>query len=382
MINQRTLRPWPAVCASIFLSLLWPGQVLSAPSVTSVSGDFGPGGLVQVSGSSFGVQGPTILLFDDFEGVDVGSPIPLESPTIGAWSNANHEPLGFDLGRSGSRSFLGAGGKNLRQLQLKLGAKHRDAFVSYWVRLAPGSYFPGNSWPDGRRRNHFSQDSSWKFSWLMEGDGASNPDLYDLCLPTHTGGGGIFQTAGNSIQPSGRYIGNSPSWWNWNGWMRMSFTIRDPSNFPGDDHMESQIVGTSGFYTKQHSPVFDKISKADQNFDTFNVPGWLRWRDDGNADVLPLYDDIYIAVGPGASARAELVDAPVYEHARQIEILLTESWSENQINVRVPRAVDLNSGGTLWYLFVTDAQGHRNAVGVPVGACAQCPQEPDPVGIE
>ena len=382
MINQRTLYLSPATCASVFLALFCPGEVLSTPSAISVTGDLSPGGLVQVSGSNFGSQGPTILLFDDFEGVDAGSPIPLESPTIGAWSNAHHDPLGFDLGRSGSRSFLGAGGKNLRQLQLKLGEKHRDFFVSYWVRLAPGSYFPGRNWPDGRRLNHFSQDSSWKFSWLMEGDGASNPELYDLCLPTHTGGGGIFQTAGNSIQPTSRHIGKNPSWWNWNGWMRMSFTIRDPSVFSADDHMATQIVSDSGFYFQQHSAVFDKISNANHNFDTFNVPGWLRWRDDENTDVLPLYDDIYIAVGPGASARAELVDAPVYEQARQIEILLTESWSQNQINVRVPRAVDLSSGSTVWYLFVTDAQGHRNALGVPIDACAQCPQEPDPVGIE
>ena len=382
MIKQRTLCLWPAGCAILFLALLWPGQVLSTPSVISVIGDFGPGGVVQVSGSNFGVQGPAILLFDDFEGVDAGSPIPLESPTIGAWSRADHEPLGFDLGRSGSRSFLGAGGKNMRQLQLKLGAKYRDFFVSYWVRLAPGSYFPGNNWPDGRKLNHFSHDSSWKFSWLMEADGASNPDLYDLCLPTHTGGGGIFQTAGNSIQPTNRHIGKNPSGWSWNGWMRMSFTIRDPSVFHGDDHMETQILSASGFFSQRHSAVFDRISKADHNFDTFKLPGWLRWRNDKNADVLPLYDDIYIAVGPGASARAELVDAPVYEQARQIEILLTESWSQNQINVRVPRAVDLKSGGTVWYLFVTDAQGHRNALGVPVDACAQCPKEPDPVGIQ
>jgi hypothetical protein len=386
MLNQRSLYLSLAVLAGTVLALSWPRAVFSTPAISSAIGDFGPGGLVQVSGSNFGSEGPTILLFDDFEDVPIGESISLNSPTIGAWTERNlYDPVAYGTGRSGSRSFLAwhAEKQVMRQLMLVMPEKHRDIHISYWVRLAPNTYFPGTNWPDGRMPNTFPWDSSWKFNWLVDQNGWVHDDgLYDICLPTHTGRG-QFQLAGNSAIVTNRYPGNS--WWDWDGWMRMSFSVRDALKALDDEHMQSTFVSDKGHFTQSHAAIANQpdaaVGLVEHQFSRVNFPGWIR-AGSGGDDVAPLYDDIYIAVGPGASARIELADAPAYEQSRHIELLLVESWSPNQVNARVPRAVDMRSDGDVWYLFVTDAQGRRNSTGIPVETCLECPETPDPVGVQ
>ena len=61
---------------------------IAAPAITGVAGSMADGQTVTISGSGFG-NGPTVLVFDDFESGDgqPGQSIPLTSPEVGKWSD-------------------------------------------------------------------------------------------------------------------------------------------------------------------------------------------------------------------------------------------------------------------------------------------------------
>lgn len=84
----------------------------------------------------------------------------------------------------------------------------------------------------------------------------------------------------------------------------------------------------------------------------------------GDASSAPRYDDVYLSIGPNAQARVEIADSPVYANAREIVIQPSTSWSDNQIKVIVQKGALSSLSNS--YLFVTDKDGNRNALGVPV----------------
>ena len=351
------------------------------PSIQSIKGNFGPNEVIKISGAGFGHDGPQIILFEDFEDVKPGDTIPLSSPIIGEWSASSHNPIAFDLGRSGNRSLMTGGGA-ARQLQLSTPEYHTNIFVSYWVRLAPNTYFPGSNWPNGRHLETFPEDSAWKYAWLMEDNGHRHDDgKFDVAIVTYTGSSAHQHQSwsGNAARFSNRWIGSG--WFNWNNWMRMSFTMRDPRDFPESPIGLTHIVSEGkNPLIVQHSSVDRIVTDAGYpRVNQLNVPGWVK--NSGAEDVNPLYDDIYVAVGPGAAARVELADSITYEDARHIELLITEAWSDSHLEVSVPRAVALLSGRS-WFLFVTDAEGNRNASGIPIEVCSECPVSPDPIMVE
>ena len=349
------------------------------PSIQSIQGNFGPSEVIKISGEGFGHNGPQIILFEDFEDVEPGNTIPLSSPIIGKWSASSHDPLAFDLGRSGNRSLMTGGGA-ARQLRLTTPEYHTNIFVSYWVRLAPNTYFPGSSWPDGRNLETFPADSAWKYAWLMEDSGYRHDDgKFDVSIVTYTGSDKHQSWAGNAASFTNRWIGSG--WFNWNNWMRMSFTMRDPNDFPGSPIGLTHIVSEGkGPLTVEHSGV--QTINTDAGYprvNQLNVPGWVK--NSGAKDVNPLYDDIYVAVGPGAAARVELADSSTYEDARHLELLIAEYWSDSYLEVSVPRAVGPSARGS-WFLFVTDSEGKRNSSGIPIEICPECPSPPNPIMIE
>lgn len=368
---------------SIIVLGAWSSSVQAVPNPSNVQLSGEGDRDVIIFGTSFGDDGPEIVLFDDFEGQDLNNPISGSSPRIGKWTlpaGGNPIPIAYGLGRSGSRSILTYDGSRQRQMQLQLNELHSDIFISYWVRLAPGSYFPGTEWSGGRQMNKFSTDSSWKFTWLINtADGFGGGDgLYDICLPTWTGSGG-FQVAGNSTPPaSDRYV--ESSWWDWSGWMRVSIAISDPTRVTGDRYMTTQLVSQRGHVVRKHSAIASSELPLELHvFDTVNFPGWIR-TNSGN-DVMPLYDDIYVAVGGGAKARVELANTQSYADATQIELLLVDGWSDSEIRASIPPAVAID-GESTWYLFVTDAAGQRNSAGWKFEACEGCPLPPGQISVD
>jgi hypothetical protein len=338
--RSRKLRAGGSAALTALLGLTLARLGAAAPSVTTAQGNADPGTTITVTGSGFGSQGPNVVMFDDFES---SSPF-----KIGRW---NGTPVSYNGGRSGSKSELVD--SNAPVLTAGFGGSYSEALISYWVRLTTPR-FPGDTTADYQ----FSSNSSWKFVWLMDGNGYHNDGLYDLCLPTHAGASGNFMLAGNDFNY--KQIGND--WWSWTNWMRITVWIRDNSSnagffetFSNEKHFKRINFGSN--------PPF--ASGVTRTFSQLNVPGWIR------SGGEPIYDDVYVAVGPGAVARVELADSPVYDDASTIDTLLVKSWSDSSINAEVPN-VTVSSGQA--YVFVTDANGNRSPVGLSL--CTTCPAPP------
>lgn len=345
------------------------GIASAAPQPNGLEGELQAGEVVTIRGSGFGSTGPDVRLFEDFEGSSPGSAVTGSGPYIGSWDGLSNDPVIVGEGRSGGGALDAYNGERQRMLTLQFGSKQREIFVSYWVRIPPGSRFPGDTSGTGR----FSNDSSWKMMWLMNTtDGHQNNGLFDLCLPTHTGGG-TFQLSGNSFKVADRYISND--WFSWNNWMRVSTWIRSPLEKSPGGRFEV-VSADRGHFVNNFDAPSNEVSYSNQIFDVMNIPGWIRT--DGGSQVRPQYDDIYVATGAGAAARVELANDSSYSRATRVELLLVESWSGSEVRARLPRSVDLD--GESWYVFVTDGNGSRNNTGVKAD-CTDCSQRPKPPAL-
>jgi len=325
-----------------------PGSLIAS----GVTGPIAPGGVVRIApeaGTSFGAQGPQVLLFDEFEGTP-GTNIPLDGAAVGAWTGKtdSRPPLySNEIARSGTTSFLAFDANTSLQRQLKVGfPDDTEILVSYWVALPAGSRFPGNT----TTTQQFSTDSSWKFAWLMDNGGYGSDGIYDQCLPSHVGNGNFYLGGNDGNLATG--LGNS--WWDWYEWVRISVWFRaastNPSTNNGDGFLQTvsrnRAVGTMDLGNR---PTFQG---GTESFDSLNVPGWIRER--GGASVRPHYDDIYVAVGPGAAARVEVGDQPVYTDCTNLAMAIVNSWTDDEIEVELLGNNDMPSFEGR-YLFIHDA---------------------------
>ena len=391
-------------CVALLGSLPLVGMapfVFAAPVPTGASGTLAGGQTLTVSGSSFGTQGPHIVLMEDFERDTAGQKVQLGGAPVGAWTgyNSSNTFLASPNAHTGKVGFHAFDyphqGANI--LNLALSGQYQEAFISYWVAIPAGKSFPGglgpNSSPTPPGPGEWPTDSAWKFAWLVQGAGAnSTASMFDLRTMDY-GGPGMFQPAESNsgyamyIEP-GNYLMNAndigSSWWTWNGWNRLTTWMRGnstvPSGAPGG--MQQTLNNQSGLSTWSFGnpvtyPTSAMFQKGVPNYFTqINVPGWIRENSGPNAD--PTYDDIYIAVGPGAAARVELTDSATYAGSKHATILRAINWSNTQVTAQIPSA-GLDFSGTA-YLYVTDSNGDTNAGGIAVGTVGgtTAAVQPDP----
>ena len=338
--------------------LMSADMALAAPVVGGVSGTVADGGAITITGSGFGA-GPAVKLFDDFEGGSAGDAIPLTSPKVGQWSSASHEPVYDGNSHSGATGCRIYDGDTQRQFRLSFGGDYTEVFFSFWVRVPNGTCFPGNG--EGGtdlEPGEFSFDSSWKFTWLFNDNGCIGDGLFDCCMPTHIGLHGSFLLAGND--GNYKYLPSPSAWWSWTSWMRMTFWTR---GLPGNGRAFWQTVSAEhGQALANYStPVFVNSSHPDgfdQNcFDAIHFPGWLR--SGSGANVRPVYDDIYVALGANAQARVELGDAAQYAQCRNLALCTPTSWTTGSIKATV-RAGSFGAGDPI-YVFVVDKDGNASA---------------------
>lgn len=347
---------------SIACLALGTPAAFAAPSISTATGSVSGGSELTVSGSGFGSVGPKIVLFDDFERGSPGQGMTAQAP-IGSWSSAS--PVYTSDARTGKNGVLvyNASSGSMRKMTASLGGDQTEVFYSFWVRIPDGGFFPGR---DVTGPKMFSSDSSWKFTWLMDGSDGYNTAGFDMCFPTHSGRGS-FMIAGNDY--NFMHLGND--WWSWNSWMRVSVWVRGASSLP-------TTSASSGFFqvVSQEKGVdlrpfgTDKIFQGggvSSKFNMINIPGWIR-PEITDSRIKPVHDDIYIAVGKGSVARVEVADAATYSAAKNISIVPVTSWSSSKITAKVPQAGV--GSGSQWYLYVTDAEGNTNAQGIPLNSKA------------
>lgn len=365
-------------------SLTLCAPAFAAPVITGTQGAAGDGQTITVSGTGFG-NGPKVLIFDDFESGNgaVGGAIPTTSPKVGQWTQYGHQtgrPRYSSYANSGTHAWRLSdpafdpnidNGNRVGQFLQLFSSPITEVFIAFQAAVPPNTTFPGASSP-----RTFPSVSSWKFSWVYDGDmGFGGDNRADMCLPTQVGGG-QFWYAGND----GNLADLGNAWWTWNGFNHMSMWLRANTSNPsssGNTYFQA-VNAEKGMTQKSWSDrsVFPE-SGGTKSWDRMTVPGW--WGNGDNTKNQATYDDVYVATGPNAAARIEIGDAPVYSQVHNITILTPTSWNGSQITATV-RAGSFKSFSNA-YLFVVDSNNNVSA-GFPVcTSCAVMPMPPTDVEV-
>lgn len=345
---------------------LLASAVNAAPTVSTIKPTSGSNPTIEITGSGFG-GAPNVIVFDQFEaGTSAGSAIPVTAATQGAWSGIDGVPEYDSLAHSGkfsARTWAGSP-RHMGQFQAKLPDGTTSVLMSYWVHIPPGTPFPGQYF-SGSNIGNWSTDSSWKMAWVYD-QSYSGGDA-DVCLPTHVGYG-IFQINGNDGvrfgDAEGR-VGIQPDWWNWNNWMRVTTWLRANASDPlldGDWYFNVVSAGKTSYTMSGKKPIFDADGAAIKQYRNLHIPGW--YREQSSQDMRPLYDDIYVAVGPNSAARIELGNASTLSKVTALEIQPVVSWADGKVTVKLNQGgiKDLNQA----YLYITDQNNVTNATGIPL----------------
>ena len=305
-------------CVSLALLLCAPllASAADGPTIQGVS--WHQGGL-RVEGSGFG-DGPEVKLFENFEhgsyfserlapaGADWYAQVVAVDEGGGNTAHRAHDPAAVALGRSG-----------VAQIMVLLGGSYRQAYLAYSVRVPDGTTFAGATQP-----RTFSSMSSWKFTWLMSGsNGFQEPDRFDLCTPTHVGGGNA-QIGGNTGTVA--WISALPNWWAWDSYNHLSTWIALEPELTSAIRYEFDVVNARG----RHHVTGDNLGypggfiNTDYLFDRVGIPGW--WGNGDNSQFDGRYDNLYAAVGPNARARLMLSDAADLDASERRLHLLPSGW--------------------------------------------------------
>lgn len=322
---------------------------------------------VTIEGSNFGL-GPDIVLFDDFNNHESNKVAELDSPLIGSWDSYGvwaGRPKVVDYGderlvKVRDYTYPSSSGNRMAQLEKRF-ERTSQIFFSFSVMLPEGNHFSGSN-----QLRTFPSESSWKFSWLMDGpDSTGNDGLFDICIPTHTGNG-RFALAGNDGT-----LGGVPSdkAWSWTKKNHMSFGLIKKEGSDTEGHLLFQHAGTAGKgFRDERKDQTVMLPDATKSFDRVRFPGW--W---GNGDLEnfnALYDDFYIAVGPNALARVELTDHSSVKNAAVRLPMPVVSWQPEEITIKVHKKYI--EGGDRYYVEVFNAENRSDLYEKHL-YCSLCP---------
>lgn len=324
-----------AICLVLACASAW-----AAPSISGVSGTASGGEAITISGSDFG-NGPSIVIFDDFEKGTSGSAIATGSSSaqVGGWSslgltNPIYSTAAKVSGSLAMRSDHNSSWLSYAEVPLS-GGGNRYIFASWWFYLPSGDNYPGQG---------SEYAINWKTVWAM---GASSNDN-DLALPTALG-----QEYGDSI--TGWYIAGNGS-----SYTRYVTGIMDFSKGEWKRVWVWVDAGTASdgavhWFTMDPTGVRSNI---DNNVQVLNGNVFQRIRFNGYGRVTsnchPMFDDVYVAEGQYARARVEIGNNATYANCTNLTICTPTSWAGSSITATVRQGSF--SAGTA-YLFVVDADG-------------------------
>jgi hypothetical protein len=348
------------------------------PSISSVSGKFENGGTITINGNGFGLDGPHIVVFEDFDDkATAGSLIDLK-PTSGKWDgyqSVYYNPVYNEISRSGS--FSG----EFSAISNHVADSYREAgffvdfspctefFLSYAVQVPPETFFPQkySSAPVGE----FPHESAWKFAWIRdyENDPDASPGDDDKCLPTYIGSL-LLTTDGNDLNASNgassiRIHDKEDTWWQWGSWNRFAFWGKadkgDPASVAGREWAQAIGEGVEQIIRVNNTdPLFHNGTPPYQ-WTRLHINGWIR-PTPLEKPVHLLYDDIYFAVGPNAAARVEIGNDAEYKKCTKLAIATPVIWSDTKVSVTI-RQGSFSNGDNI-YLFLIDAD---NACSMAIG---------------
>jgi len=356
----------------------------NAQTISGHTGTIAPGESIVISGSSFGSNGPNIVIFDDFSDESSGSPVDTIA-TVGDWYVVGGEIEAVTAKDGNMVCFLvnDQTASYPAYGNMRVEFDHTtEAFLSYDMIL-PG----GENWPTGGGGPDALSSVNYKITWLYDGwyngesthggtEGGSpsvtevRGDNDNLVVPLSIGSylpiasndspiGGwdtadriylssFFQVGGARNRMAYYLVGGDPDLAGTNGYIWMQA-------------MSDSLGQTTNDVTGR---VFAPLDADD--VDTF--PRWNHWELPGlldnssGADDWPenggqmLFDNIYLSTGDGAQARIELGDSSTYSACKNLDIFTVTSWAASSVTATA-RITDFGTGDTA-YLFVVDADGN------------------------
>ncbi len=311
--------------------LLWlfPVVAMAAPSVSGVSGTVSNGQTITVSGSAFGDTGPSIKIYDQFEGTNGAQRS--ATATIGTWSDITKPalmPYSNAYKKSGSTSMKVTLDTEPDWVNPSAAVTFTGAsriFHSHWT------YHPVDFLP-----------RAWKILWIT----AAWPNFSnsDWCINSNSGGFPADDWLAFRNDDNVRSVEYSSTSLTQNKWTRIDVFINGAT---GDDgHFLGYETSSSG-----HDKNFDFTGTTLRSGSSWNAaafPGYVDYDATGHYYA----DDVYIATGAGAACRVEIGNNATYTSCTNLSICTVTSWSDTSIQATV-RQSDFANGTA--YLFVVDA---------------------------
>jgi hypothetical protein len=354
----------------IVVLLLFSTFAYAAPSVTGFSGTTSRNQTVTITGSSFG-SGPTVAIYDDFEGGSNGAQIS-STATVGTWTefgDISYSNYSNAAAISGSLAFRATTSTTHYGVYLqKSFTGTGKVFACWWVYLPSGDAFPG---ADGNRVN-------WKQMWVQ---GSSTTDD-DIVIPTFASDTGITTYVQNHI-----FNGNDSGGWSFYAgnisfqkgrWTR--FWIYLNGNTSGNDYIDGYFMHNDGGhptkpYNSTHSWYFPQTVEffdAGSAYEKIRVNGY-----GGATNSHPTFDDVYVATGNNCYARVEIGDNATYTSCTKLSILVPTSWSSSSISAKFFPGNFTN--GSSAYVFVADSDNSISSGYGPITVGEEESDTEDPV---
>lgn len=357
----------------ILLLLLLPVKIFAALAVSNVTGTIADGETITITGTDFG-SGPTVVLFDDFEGGTLGENIltGAGSAKYGQWTSrwstgqtttteyTNTTTISGDLAYSSDISLY-TWSTNDYRVKVVLNSTD-DVFISRWQYLALSTNWPGEGHQDG---------INYKTVWLYGNDTATTGN--DIVFPTISGpttltdtnstsqlqyailGNSTLINFGNGGDYVRTYLG-APALHEKGTWARTWAWVKGSTDGDTND-------GEVKYWTLTDSGVTQRLNKTavptlvtGGHFENVSFPGYCRIP---TANSMPTYDDVYVAKGPNAQARVEVGNASTYETSTNLTILTPTSWSSTSIQAVVNEGSFAEDASA--YLFVINSSGVASA---------------------
>ena len=335
----------------ILLLVLLP-SLAGAQTINNVSGEVYNGGSITISGSSFGANGPTIDLFDDFELGSNGSEVTTGAGVaqVGEWDYVESPYVTYT--NNGARGSLAAMHDHTSHYVIPTSALFsgvREIFVSWWIYVPAGTNIPGEPWGVAGR--------GWKQMWIT---GSSTNDD-DLVVPSLTSHGTAWIINGNDPDPGySNYVGSMN--FNKGYWHHLAVWINGGYNNDGNIHLW-RLTEASGNLDLIEEDDNVNTLKSGGAFERVGADLW----GSTTTNCYPRYDDIYIAVGDYARARVEIGDNATYLDCTDIAICVPTSWSDTSITVDVYTGNFVDGDDA--YIFINDADGNvSSGYAVTIGA--------------
>jgi hypothetical protein len=360
------------IILSLVVLLCTPACSHAAPIITGVSGAVSDGKIVTISGNGFGTNAPNIILFDDFEKGTIGANISTAagSAQINNWSRIQANCRGIDerypvytseWAHSGSKSMKSDWATSLNCQEPAILSRINfpssdEVFYSFWTTVPLGKNVPGD-----RTNGKNPSGPNWKLSWIFNspfGNEHMNDYVSVVVLQENLGTGYTGWLYFDDLVPRREGGGELGDHMKKGEWSR--FDIYQKGGVANGNLQGHEINDSRGRVQKVNKQNVFTLESG-YGWNALTMPGYGRGY---TQNGMTLYDDVYLATGPGARARVEIGNAPKYERCSNLAISTVSSWADNQVMATI--RIGSYSDGQQAYLYVVDSNGAVNDSGYPI----------------